>query len=146
MNYEEFELAKSFALGTRAYVKDCIVKGDYVVLIVGGNVTMAVGYKGSIVQIFERLWNKKIKVVKDADDPVKFIENYLMVPCTIKSVDGQVNVYVAIEKLGEIVGKNGYKADTLREILKKRWNLEKIRFFGGKMEEAKKVVPQEMQT
>jgi len=146
VNYEEFELAKSFALGTRCYVKDCIVRGDYVVIIVGGNVMMAVGYKGCIVQVYERLWNRKIKVVKDADDPVKFIENYLMVPCQVKSEDDQINVYVALEKLGEIVGKNGYKAETLREILKKRWGIEKVRFFGGKMEGEKIAVSPEAAT
>ena len=128
MNREEFEYARMFANALNCYVVDCVSIENLVVLIVKAkNVGRIVGFKGCIVKIFENMWGKRIKIVQYAEDPLLFIKNYFRDKCKIEKCNGGLCIFLPREKFGAHIAKNGVKATVLRKLLKKYWNIEKIK-------------------
>lgn len=130
MNREEFEYARMFASALDCYVVDCVLVNDLVVLIVKGNIGKIVGYKGCIVRVFQNLWAKRIKIVKDSENPEKFIKNYYFgTNVKIERNADSVKIYLPQENFGKYISRNGVKAEALRKILKRRFNIKNVKFL-----------------
>lgn len=128
MNREEFELARMFATATGGYVEDCVIKGKMIVFIVKGNIGYMVGYKGCKVRVLERLWRRKIKVVKRADNATDFAKNYIRVPCRIENHEKEMIIYVPQKDIGRVVGRDGYQANMLRHLLERYFKVTNVKF------------------
>lgn len=117
---------------TDVQVRDCIIKEDEAYFIVPeGKAGMAIGKGGKVVQKVQDRLGKEVKIYEYSENLGKFISN--VVPSNLRGVDiseenekKTVEISVPQESKGRVVGKNGEKIDTIREILKRTHNVDKV--------------------
>jgi N utilization substance protein A len=117
---------------TDVEVRDCIIKEDEAYFIVPeGKAGMAIGKGGKVVQKVQDRLGKEVKIYEYSDNLGKFISN--VVPSNLRGVDiseenGNKTVEISVpqESKGRVVGKNGQKIDTIREILKRTHNVDEV--------------------
>lgn len=113
--------------------RECIIKDDEAYFVVPeGKAGMAIGKGGKVVQKVQKKLNKEIKVYEYSDNIGKFLNN--IVPADIRGVDieengeeKEVEISVSRENKGRVVGKNGNKIDSIREILKRTHNVDEVK-------------------
>lgn len=117
-------------------VRDCIIdeRGNRVIMVVGeGQIGMAVGKGGKNVKLLSELIKKRVEVVEYSSDPAKFIRNALR-PAKVEDVriienpDGTKTATVVVKPShrGIAIGKNGRKANMLRMLAKKYFNIDRL--------------------
>lgn len=117
---------------TDVEVRDAIIKEDEAYFIVPeGKAGMAIGKGGKVVKKVQQRLGKDVKIYEYSDNLGKFINN--LVPTNLRgvSVDDEddtktVEIDVPRESKGRVVGKNGSKIDSIREILKRTHNVDEV--------------------
>jgi len=121
---------------TGAVAKDCILddKAERVIFVVKpGDVGLAIGRKGSNIQMLRRMTNRNIEVVEYAESPVEFIKN-TFAPAQVREVriteksDGKKIAVVTVEPRdkGVAIGKNGKNADRTRFLAKRYFEIDHV--------------------
>jgi N utilization substance protein A len=113
---------------------DAIINEDEAYFIVPeGKAGMAIGKGGKVVKKLQRKLNKNVKIYEYSDNIGKFLTN--IVPADIRGVDinededdgKTVEISVSRENKGRVVGKNGSKIDSIREILERTHNVKEVK-------------------
>lgn len=112
--------------------KECVIDDDEAYFIVPeGKAGMAIGKGGKVVQKVQNKLNKDVKVYEYSDNIGKFLNN--IVPADIRGVDidesngqKQVEISVSRENKGRVVGKNGNKIDSIRQILQRTHDVDEV--------------------
>lgn len=111
---------------------DCVIKDDEAYFVVPeGKAGMAIGKGGKVVQKVQRKLDKDVKIYEYSENIGKFLNN--IVPADIRGVEieengqsKQVEISVSRENKGRVVGKNGHKIDSIREILQRTHNVDEV--------------------
>ncbi len=126
---EALNLMRLFEMITRARVRDVLVLEDMtpprIIFVVDpGNVRKAVGKKGANIRALRERLGCDVIVVQFTDSPEDFIRSYFraftLISVTSKPVeDGStmLEVVVAEEEKGRLIGKGGTNLDLARRLL-----------------------------
>lgn len=112
--------------------RECVIKEDEAYFVVPeGKAGMAIGKGGKVIQKVQRKLDKDVKVYEYSDNIGKFLNNLL--PADIRGVDIQekgeektVEINVSRENKGRVVGKNGNKIESVRQILERTHNVDEV--------------------
>ncbi len=129
---ETLRTINMFESVTGVDVIEAIIKEDTAYFVVPeGKAGMAIGKGGKVVQKVQDKLGKNIKIYEYTDNIGKFLNN--IVPADIRQVDiedegdqKEVEISVSRENKGRVVGKNGKKIDSIREILERTHNVDKV--------------------
>lgn len=114
---------------TDVEVRDAIIKEDEAYFVVPeGKAGMAIGKGGKVVQKVQEKLGRDIKIYEYSDNLGKFINN--LVPADIRGVDidgDKVEIDVPNNNKGRVVGKNGQKIDSIREILQRTHGVQEVK-------------------
>jgi N utilization substance protein A len=129
LDSDAIDLIKMFETRTGAVVKDCIVNGDDITFIIKeGDMGLAIGKGGSIINKIKKELEKEIHVYEHSNDPAKFISN-LLFPVKVEKVEiNGKNAKVYIEELQKkrAIGKGGKKINTVKELTLRHFGIENI--------------------
>ncbi|MFB6203292.1 MAG: NusA-like transcription termination signal-binding factor [Candidatus Nanohaloarchaea archaeon] len=117
---------------TDVEARDAIIKEDEAYFIVPeGKAGMAIGEGGKVVKKVQDRLGRDVKIYEYSENLGKFINN--LVPTNLRGVDvnedeGEktVDINVPRESKGRVVGKNGKKIDSIREILKRTHSVDEV--------------------
>ena len=113
---------------TDVEVRDAIIKEDEAYFVVPeGKAGMAIGKGGKVVQKVQEKLGRDIKIYEYNDNLGAFINN--LVPADIRGVDidgDKVEIDVPRNNKGRVVGKNGQKIESIREILQRTHGVEEV--------------------
>lgn len=109
-----------------------IIKEDEAYFIVPeGKAGMAIGKGGKIVQKVQDRLGRDVKIYEYSDNLGKFINN--LVPSNLRGVSvteeddyKKVEIDVPQDSKGRVVGKNGNKIDSIREILARTHDVNEV--------------------
>ena len=112
---------------------DVITKEDEVYFIVPeGKAGMAIGKGGKIVKKIQNKIGKDVKIYEYSDNLGKFLNN--LVPTDLRGVDiedegeeKKVEISVSSDNKGRVVGKNGNKIDSIRDILQRTHGVDEVK-------------------
>ena len=114
---------------TDVEVRDAIIKEEEAYFVVPeGKAGMAIGKGGKVVQKVQEKLGRDIKIYEYSDNLGKFINN--LVPADIRGVDidgDKVEIDVPNNNKGRVVGKNGQKIDSIREILQRTHGVQEVK-------------------
>jgi len=110
---------------TGVEVRDVILKEDEAYFVVpDGKAGMAIGKGGKVVKKYREKLDKDVKIYEYSDNLGKFLNN--LVPADLRGVDiddegddKTVEISVSRDNKGRVVGKNGNKIDSIREVLQR---------------------------
>lgn len=110
---------------------DVITREDEVYFIVPeGKAGMAIGKGGKIVKKIQSKLGKDVKIYEYSDNLGKFLNN--LVPTDLRGVnitdndEKKVEISVSSENKGRVVGKNGNKIDSIRDILQRTHGVDEV--------------------
>lgn len=116
---------------TGVEARDVILEDDEAYFIVPeGKAGMAIGKGGKVVKKVQNNLGKDVKVYEYSDNLGKFLNN--IVPVNLRGVDiedeeeKEVEISVARDKKGRVVGKNGNKIDSIRDILQRTHGVDEV--------------------
>ena len=118
---------------TDVEARDCIINDEEVYFIVpDGKAGMAIGKGGKIVQKVQNQLDKTVKIYEYSDNIGAFINN--IVPGDIRGVDIQdegnkkkVSITVPNSNKGKVLGKEGERIESIREILGRTHNVDEVK-------------------
>jgi len=114
---------------TDVEVRDAIIKEDEAYFVVPeGKAGMAIGKGGKVVQKVQNKLDRDIKIYEYSDNLGKFINN--LVPADIRGVDidgNKVEIDVPRDNKGRVVGKDGNKIESIREILQRTHGVKEVK-------------------
>ena len=127
---EEMELIQRFEEMTKTTVKDCIINGEDITFIVKeGQIGLAIGKKGLIINKVKRELGKEIHVYEYSDDLSKFITN-LFFPLKIENIefkDNEAKVFIDSKQKKRAIGKDGKKIRNVQELTSRHFNIQDIK-------------------
>jgi N utilization substance protein A len=111
---------------------DVITKEDEIYFVVpDGKAGMAIGKGGKIVKKIQNKLGKDVKIYEYSDNLGKFLNN--LVPADLRGVDieeedgnKKVEISVSSDNKGRVVGKNGNKIDSIREVLQRTHGVDEV--------------------
>lgn len=117
---------------TGVEVRDVILKEDEAYFVVpDGKAGMAIGKGGKVVNKVQNKLDKDVKIYEYSDNLGKFLNN--LVPADLRGVDikneGEkktVEISVSRDNKGRVVGKNGNKIDSIREVLQRTHGVDEV--------------------
>lgn len=117
---------------TGVEVRDVILKEDEAYFIVpDGKAGMAIGKGGKVVNKVQNKLDKDVKIYEYSDNLGKFLNN--LVPADLRGVDiddegddKTVEISVSRDNKGRVVGKNGNKIDSIREVLQRTHGVDEV--------------------
>jgi N utilization substance protein A len=128
----EMKFITLFEKMTGSTVKDCIVNGDELTFIIKqGEMGLAIGKKGAIINRIKKEIGKEIHIYEHADDAAGFIRN-LFYPIKIDSieVDGnEVRVFIDAALKKRAIGKGGKKINTVKELASRHFGITSIKIM-----------------
>lgn len=116
---------------TDVEARDCIIKDQEAYFIVpNGKAGMAIGKGGKVVQKVQNQLGKTVKIYEYNDNVGAFVNN--LVPGDIRGVDidedqKKVTINVPNSNKGKVLGKNGERIESVREILKRTHNIDEVK-------------------
>jgi N utilization substance protein A len=118
---------------TDVEARDCIINDNEAYFIVPeGKAGMAIGKGGKIVQKVQNQLGKTVKIYEYSDNIGAFINN--IVPGDIRGVDiedsgekKKVSISVPNSNKGKVLGKEGERIESIREILKRTHNVDEVK-------------------
>ena len=125
---QEIKYITMFEKLTGATVKDCISNEDLTFVIKEGDMGIAIGKNGFIINKIKKEMGKEIHVYEHSEDPTKFIKN-LFYPITIEKVeisDKKAKVYINQNEKKRAIGRGGKKINTVKEIAKRHFDIEDV--------------------
>lgn len=129
---ENIRAMNMFESLTGVEARDVILKEDEAYFVVpDGKAGMAIGKGGKVVKKVQSKLGKEVKIYEYSDNLGKFLNN--LVPTDIRGVDidntdegKSVEISVSRDNKGRVVGKNGNKIESIREILARTHNVEEV--------------------
>lgn len=129
---ENIRAMNMFESVTGVEARDVILKEDEAYFIVpDGKAGMAIGKGGKIVKKVQSKLGREVKIYEYSDNLGKFLNN--LVPTDLRGVnieDGdeekKVEISVSRDNKGRVVGKNGDKIDSIREILQRTHGVDQV--------------------
>lgn len=117
---------------TGVEVRDVILKEDEAYFVVpDGKAGMAIGKGGKVVNKVQNKLDKDVKIYEYSDNLGKFLNN--LVPADLRGVDidddgdtKTVEISVSRDNKGRVVGKNGNKIDSIREVLQRTHGVDEV--------------------
>jgi N utilization substance protein A len=117
---------------TGVEVRDVILKEDEAYFVVpDGKAGMAIGKGGKVVNKVQNKLDKDVKIYEYSDNLGKFLNN--LVPSDLRGVDiddegdnKTVEISVSRDNKGRVVGKNGNKIDSIREVLERTHGVDEV--------------------
>jgi len=117
---------------TGVEVRDVILKEDEAYFVVpDGKAGMAIGKGGKVVNKVQNKLDKDVKIYEYSDNLGKFLNN--LVPADLRGVDiddegdnKSVEISVSRDNKGRVVGKNGNKIDSIREVLERTHGVDEV--------------------
>lgn len=117
---------------TGVEVRDVILKEDEAYFVVpDGKAGMAIGKGGKVVNKVQNKLDKDVKIYEYSDNLGKFLNN--LVPADLRGVDiddegddKTVEISVSRDNKGRVVGKNGNKIDSIREVLERTHGVDEV--------------------
>lgn len=117
---------------TGVEARDVILENENAYFIVPeGKAGMAIGKGGKVVNKVQDNLGKNVKVYEYSDNLGKFLNN--IVPVDLRGVDiddkeedKEVEINVARDKKGRVVGKNGNKIDAIRDVLQRTHGVDNV--------------------
>ena len=111
---------------------DVILKENEAYFVVPeGKAGMAIGKGGKVVNKIQDKLGKEVKIYEYSDNLGKFLNN--LVPTDLRGVDiengeeeKKVEISVAADNKGRVVGKNGNKIDSIREVLQRTHGVDEV--------------------
>jgi len=118
---------------TDVEARDCIIKEQEAYFIVpNGKAGMAIGKGGKVVQKVQDQLGKTVKIYEYNDNVGAFVNN--LVPGDIRGVDieeteegKKVSITVPNSNKGKVLGKNGERIESIRDILKRTHNVKEVK-------------------
>ena len=112
---------------TGAHVKDCIINGNEIVIVVKeGDMGLVIGKKGESINRVKKKIGKKISVVEYSKDPEKFVRN-LFYPAKIEGVTIEGNrALVKSSESKRLIGRNGKRIKRAKELMSRHHGIENI--------------------
>ena len=118
---------------TGVEARDVVMKDDEVYFIVpDGKAGMAIGKGGKIVNKVQDKLDKNVKIYEYSDNLGKFLNN--IVPTDLRGVeineeDGEKTVKISVSRdnKGRVVGKNGEKIESIRDILGRTHGVDDVK-------------------
>lgn len=96
-----------------------------------GKAGMAIGKGGEVVKKLQNRMDKDVKIYEYSDNLGKFINN--IVPTDIRGIDiddsgeeKKVTINVSKDNKGRVVGRNGSKIDSVRQILAHTHDVDEV--------------------
>ena len=129
---ELMKIISFFESMTGARVKDCFKEGEDLLTFVveEGEIGKAIGKGGSNIRRVESALNRKIKIVEFNPDLTIFTRNLIM-PLRAENIqlkDGVLFIKGGDAKVrGMLIGRDSKNLKSNKEIIKKYFNIEKIR-------------------
>ena len=115
---------------TRARLKDCIAGEQLIFIVEENEIGKAIGKGGSNVRRLEGILKKKIKIVEFNADVKQFIRNFVL-PLQIKDISEEEGVITITgfdtKTKGLLIGRERKNLDSLREIVRRYFEIEDIR-------------------
>lgn len=124
----EIKYITMFEKLTGATVKDCISNDDLTFVIKEGDMGIAIGKNGFIINKIKKEMGKEIHVYEHSEDPAQFIKN-LFYPINIEKVeinDKKAKVYINQNEKKRAIGRGGKKINTVKEISKRHFDIEDV--------------------
>lgn len=117
---------------TGVEARDVILKDDEAYFVVpDGKAGMAIGKGGKVVKKVQNKLDKDVKIYEYSDNLGKFLNN--LVPADLRGVDiddegdeKTVEISVSRDNKGRVVGKNGNKIDSIREVLERTHGVDEV--------------------
>ena len=117
---------------TGVEVRDVILKEDEAYFVVpDGKAGMAIGKGGKVVKKVQNKLGKNVKIYEYSDNLGKFLNN--LVPADLRGVNiddngdqKTVEISVSRDNKGRVVGKNGNKIDSIREVLQRTHGVDEV--------------------
>lgn len=129
LDSDAIDMIKTFEAKTGAIVKDCIINGNDITFIVKeGDMGLAIGKAGSVVNRIKKEFDKEIHVYEHSDNPAKFIINVLF-PVKVERVEivgKQAKVYIDRLQKKRAIGKGGKKINTAKDLALRHFGIESI--------------------
>ena len=125
-------LMNTFEKITRAKLTDCFIDDNELLTFVveKNNLPRAVGKNGSTVKKLERLMKRKIKVVENSSEIVKFIQNYIY-PLKVDDIKQEENIIVMksqdTKTKGLLIGRQAKNLRNLERVVKRYFEVEEIK-------------------
>lgn len=117
---------------TDVEARDCIIKEDEAYFIVPeGKAGMAIGKGGEVVQRVQDRMGKTVKIYEYRDNLGAFINNLIagdLRGVDIEEEDGEKKVEITVPSSdkGKVLGENGEKIQTVREILARTHGVDEV--------------------
>lgn len=129
---ENIRAMNMFESVTGVEARDVILKENEAYFVVpDGKAGMAIGKGGKIVNRVQNKLGKEVKIYEYSDNLGKFLNN--LVPADLRGVDidddgddKTVEISVSQDNKGRVVGKNGNKIDSIREILGRTHGVDEV--------------------
>lgn len=117
---------------TNVETLDCVLAKEKAFFIVKkGKVGLAIGKNGKNIKKLQNLINKKIIVLELTERPIQFLKN-LLKPIGLDGIQfekrcKEIVIRADRKKKGRIIGRDGSNIKLIRKLLKRHFDLEKIK-------------------
>lgn len=133
LGLDELRYISLFESVARASVKDCLIDGDRVTMVVKtGDMGLAIGKNGDTVKKAEKLLGRHVEIVEYSDNVNEFIKNVLspVVPKRIavsKRSDKRIAyVEVPTKDKGLVIGRNGKNIEKVKMLLHRHHDINDV--------------------
>ena len=117
---------------TRAKVTDCFIDDNELLIFIveKNNLRRAVGKNGSTVKKLERLMKRKIKVVENSSEMLKFIQHYIY-PLKVDNIRQEDSIVIMMSQdtkiKGLLIGRQAKNLRNLERVVKRYFKIEEIK-------------------
>ena len=125
-------LMSTFEKITRAKLVDCFIDDNELLtfIVEKNNLRRAVGKNGSTVKKLERLMKRKIKVVENSSEILRFIQNYIY-PLKVDDIRQEDTIVVMTSQdtktKGLLIGRQAKNLRNLEKVVKRYFEVEEIK-------------------
>lgn len=126
---QEIDFIKFFESKTGATVKDCIINESITVIVKEGDVGLAIGKQGVVINDIKKKVGKEIHVHEYSEDPSVFIAK-LFHPVRVEKVEidgARAVVVVDPDEKKRAIGRGGKKIEAVKALAKRHFGIEEIR-------------------
>ena len=117
---------------TRAKLTDCFIDDNELLTFVveKNNLRRAVGKNGLTVKKLESLMKRKIKIVENSSELLRFIQNYIY-PLKVDDIRQEDNIVLLISRdtktKGLLIGRQAKNLRNLERVVKRYFEVEEIK-------------------
>ena len=126
-NTETIQVINLFESFTGVSVKDCLIQGKTVYIVVEeGKINLAIGKNGTLVKELERILKKNIKLFEYKAELKDFVKSLIPQAKSIEIKDKVVEVKVDKRDRPIVIGRDSKNLKIVEELLKRNSKIEKV--------------------